>query len=205
LLFYCIPDVSHHEQMSQIIRYVSVSDGNVSIKESFIDLIHAHVKTGNGLASEILNKLALDGIDIENSRGQCYDNAANMAGKYNGVQAHILHKNALARSVPRAAHSLNLAGVHATSVNNAAIAFFGTAQRFFTFFFSSSTSRWEILMSVLQTSLKGHSETRRTSKASAIKSVYSQIIEVCKVLNDNVKNVSVNPELIPTAQSLPIK
>jgi hypothetical protein len=83
LLFDCTPHVSHHEQMSQIIWYVSVSDGNVSIQESFIDFIHAHRKTGNGLASEILTKLAEDGTDIENARGQCYDNAANMAGKYN--------------------------------------------------------------------------------------------------------------------------
>jgi hypothetical protein len=58
LLFDCNPDVSHHEQISQIIRYVSVSDGNVFIKESFIDFIHAHGRTGNGLASEIPNKLA---------------------------------------------------------------------------------------------------------------------------------------------------
>jgi hypothetical protein len=57
-----------------------------------------------------------------------------MAAKYNGVQAHILQKNALARFVPYAAHSLNLAGVHVASVNNAAIAFFATVQRFFTFF-----------------------------------------------------------------------
>jgi hypothetical protein len=34
LLFDCIPSVSHHEQMSQIIRCISVSDGNVSIKET---------------------------------------------------------------------------------------------------------------------------------------------------------------------------
>jgi hypothetical protein len=57
-------------------------------------------------------------------------------------------KNALARFVPRAAHSLNLAGMHAAAVNNAATAFFRKVQRFFTFF-SSSTSRWEMSMKVL--------------------------------------------------------
>jgi hypothetical protein len=201
LLFICTPDVSDHEQISQIIRYVSVSDGNVSIKESFIDFIHAHGKTGNGLASEILNKLTEDGIYIENARGQCYDNAADVAGKYNGVQAHILQKNALARFVPCAAHSLNLTGVHATSVNNAALAYFGTVQRFFTFF-SSSTADRKMLMNESQTFLKGHSEIRWTSKASGIKAVYTEIIEVCKVLNDIVENVSAKPELISTAQNL---
>jgi hypothetical protein len=135
LLFDCTPDVSHHEQSNQIIQYVGVSDGNISIKDSFIDFIHTHGKTGNGLASEILNKLAEDGTDIENARGQCYNNTANMAGKYNGVQAHILQKNVLAQFVPYATHSLNLAGVHAASVNNVAIAFSEMVQRFFTFFF----------------------------------------------------------------------
>jgi hypothetical protein len=34
LLLDCTPDVSNDEQMNQIIRYVSVSEGNVSIKET---------------------------------------------------------------------------------------------------------------------------------------------------------------------------
>jgi hypothetical protein len=59
-----------------------------------------------------------------------------------------------------------------------------------------------MLMNVLQNSLKGHSETRWTSKASATKAVYSQIVEVCKVLTDIVENVSANPELISTAHSI---
>jgi molecular chaperone GrpE (heat shock protein) len=59
-----------------------------------------------------------------------------------------------------------------------------------------------MLMNVLQTSLKGHLETRWTSKASAIKALYSQIMEVCKVLNHIAENVSANPEFISTARSL---
>jgi hypothetical protein len=95
LRFDCTPQVSLHEQMSQIIRQVSVSDGNVSIKETVIDFIYAHRKTGNQLASEILNNLAEDEIDVENAEGHCYNNAANMAAKYNGVQAHILKKKCI--------------------------------------------------------------------------------------------------------------
>jgi hypothetical protein len=59
-----------------------------------------------------------------------------------------------------------------------------------------------MLINELQTSLKGHSETRWTSKVSAINALYSQIIDVCKVLNDIVENVSAKPELIFKAQSL---
>jgi hypothetical protein len=59
-----------------------------------MNCIHAHEKADSGLASESLNKLTEDGIDIENARVQGCDNAANMAGKHNGVQANILQKNA---------------------------------------------------------------------------------------------------------------
>lgn len=36
--FYCTPDKSHQEQMLQIIRYVYISNRDIMIKESFIDL-----------------------------------------------------------------------------------------------------------------------------------------------------------------------
>lgn len=54
ILFDCTPDVSHQEQMSQILRYVNVCNGKISIEERFIDFIHSHEKTGDGLANEIL-------------------------------------------------------------------------------------------------------------------------------------------------------
>jgi hypothetical protein len=57
------------------------------------------------LASETPSKVSEDGVDIENARGQSYNNAENMARKYNGEQAHILQKNVSARFVPRAAQS----------------------------------------------------------------------------------------------------
>jgi hypothetical protein len=63
-------------------------------------------------------------------RGQGYDNGSNMAGIYNGVQASILRQNAAALYVPCAAHSLNLVGVHAASVNSTVVSFFGTLEKF---------------------------------------------------------------------------
>lgn len=58
ILFDCTPDISRKEQMSQIIRYVHVdSNGKVMIEESFIDFIQSHEKTGEGITTEILNKL----------------------------------------------------------------------------------------------------------------------------------------------------
>lgn len=79
IMFDCTPDVSHKEQMSQIIRYVKIADSEISIEESFVDFIHSKEKTGTGLASEILKKLEEDGIELKNCRAQGYDNGANMA------------------------------------------------------------------------------------------------------------------------------
>lgn len=52
-------------------------------------------KTESGLSSEILHQLSINDLDIQNCRGQGYDNGSNMdmAGKYNGVQAKILEKS----------------------------------------------------------------------------------------------------------------
>jgi hypothetical protein len=115
-------------------------------------------QTVSALSSEILNKVAEGGIDIESSRGQGYNNASNIGGNYNRMQANILQKNPLARFVSCAAHRPTHAGVHAASLDNAAITFFGILQK--KIIFLSFPRRWEMLMNVLRTCLKGHSGTR---------------------------------------------
>jgi len=159
--FDCTPDISHKEQMVQIIRYIKLTDdGQYKIEERFIDFIESKSKTGEALASQIINKIQTDGLNIENCRAQCYDNGSNMAGKYKGVQARILARNEFAYFVPCTAHSLNLVGVHAASVTSKMMSFFGTVQNLFVFF-SSSTERWDILTANLKNfSLKKQSNTR---------------------------------------------
>ena len=97
-------------------------------------------------------------MSIEDCRGQDYDNEANMAGKYKGVQAQISSINGLGSFVPCAAHTLNLVGVHAAEVSPLKVLFFGCVQKIFTFF-SNSISRWENLMKELSISLKGVTTT----------------------------------------------
>lgn len=116
--------------MSQIVRYVKIFNGKVTIEERFIDFIDSHEKTGEGLANEILEKLKTDGIDIKNLRGQCYDNGANMCGKYKGVRARIFEINEYADFLPCTAHNINPSGVHAASVSSDMITFFGIVYLF---------------------------------------------------------------------------
>lgn len=65
--------------------------------------------TGKRTANLILENLQQFGINTQYLRGQGYDETAAMAGKFNGVQAHIkeIHPNAL--YVHCSTHSLNLA------------------------------------------------------------------------------------------------
>ncbi|KAL4153192.1 hypothetical protein QTP88_001025 [Uroleucon formosanum] len=198
IMFDCTPDVSKREQMSQVIRYVHISNGKVCIEESFLGFILSHEKTGKGLASEILTQLSDDDLNIQNCKGQAYDNGANMAGKYKGVQAKIMEKNSLATFVPCSAHSLNLAGVNAASSNVQMNNFFGKIQQLFNFF-SGSPSRWEELKS-LKLTLKPFSDTRRSYKSVAIKAVFTQLPEVKNALNNIIEKG--NTESIFLAKSL---
>lgn len=54
IIFDSTPDISHNEQICQIVRYVVESNDKYTIEESFIDFISTTKKTGQGLAEEIL-------------------------------------------------------------------------------------------------------------------------------------------------------
>ncbi|XP_065651062.1 uncharacterized protein LOC136079264 [Hydra vulgaris] len=200
VLFDCTPDASHKEQMTQIIRYVYITEETCTIEESFVDFIESHEKTGKGLAAEITEKLEKDGLSISDSRGQGYDNGANMSGKYNGVQAHIHSLNEFARFKPCAAHTLNLVGVHAAEVSPLMIRFFGKVQAIFNFF-SSSTLRWEKLMKTLTISLKGNSDTRWSAKKEAIIPLHRQIKEVLQASIQNLIDVGVDTIIKAAAET----
>ncbi len=112
--------------------------------------------------------------------GQTYDNASNMSGCYNGLQAHIKKINRLAHYVPCAAHSLNLVGVRAAESCVGAISFFGFVQTLYNFF-SASTHRWAIMLKHLKKGdeskqysslvLKRVSDTRWCARVDATKAL----------------------------------
>ena len=84
------------------------------------------------------------GIEFSNCRGQGYDNGANMSGKYNGAQSHILKKHNICIFSPCGCHSLNLVGQDYAAICTDAVTFFGTVQTIYNLF-SCSPKRWEIL------------------------------------------------------------
>ncbi|XP_066311919.1 uncharacterized protein [Miscanthus floridulus] len=84
----CTPDVSHQEQMSLIIRYVDSTLGHV--EESFLGFLDVNDTTGQALFDVLENELKILDLDIDNVRGQGYDNGSNMKGKHQGVQRKLL-------------------------------------------------------------------------------------------------------------------
>lgn len=166
------PDVTHIDQLSLILRYVN-KEGVPS--ERFIKFIPIHNHSSSYLASTVLTELENLGLDILNCRGQSYDNASNMAGKYAGLQARIKDVSPLAEYVPCAAHSLNLVGCNAVQSCNQAVSYFGIVQNLYNFF-SCSTHRWQILQQKLLTSkekltLKSLSNTRWSAEADATRAL----------------------------------
>lgn len=84
-------------------------------------------------------------------RGQSYDNASNMSGKYKGLQARIKDHNNLAEYVPCTAHSLNLVGTHAADCCLNVTKPFMFVQEIYVFM-SASTSRWAVLKNIVESS-----------------------------------------------------
>lgn len=103
------PDLAHIDQLTVIIRYVSPDDGFPV--ERFLTFIAIENHSGQNLANTVLNYIVNEcKIDFSKCRGQSYDNAANMSGKYKGMQQYILEHNKYATYIPCAGHSLNLVG-----------------------------------------------------------------------------------------------
>lgn len=52
------------------------------------------------------------GLELSSCRGQSYDNASNMPGKYNELQTHLKKRNPFIHYGPCAGHYINLVGVN---------------------------------------------------------------------------------------------
>jgi hypothetical protein len=74
----CTPDVSHKEQMSLIVCFVNVSRCDIKVVEHFVEFFIVEDTTGNELSDLLLAAIEKLGINIDDCRGQGYDNGANM-------------------------------------------------------------------------------------------------------------------------------
>jgi len=127
-------DISSIEQFALCIRYIeSTYVNNFKIVEHFLKFVPVELTSGQNLADVLLTTLNSCGININYLRGQGYDGAAAMSGKFKGVQARIIEKYPTALYVHCVSHSLNLAlsnAVDVVPIRNS----FGVIEKVYTFF-----------------------------------------------------------------------
>ncbi|XP_050512012.1 zinc finger MYM-type protein 1-like [Diabrotica virgifera virgifera] len=192
------PDITHHDQLTVILKYCD-NKGNPVER-----LVGFYKNTGHSsqqFEETVIGMLESLKLDIKNCRGQSYDNASNMSGKYSGLQERIKAYNDLAIFVPCAAHSLNLVVQNAADCCLEATFFFMLVQAIYNFF-SVSTHRWELLSRAIKDSAesgqtllpKRVNTTRWSSRFDAVKALKSNygLIKTCLIgisTDINEKNI----------------
>ncbi|XP_021971676.2 zinc finger MYM-type protein 1-like [Helianthus annuus] len=97
--------------MARVVRFV---DEEGMIQERFLDLVHVRDTLSTNLKTSLWKQLLHYQFDVSKIRGQGYDGASNMRGKWNGLQALVLEECPYAYYVHCFAHRLQLALVCAS-------------------------------------------------------------------------------------------
>lgn len=137
-------DVSNDEQFSLVIRYCC----DYTIKEQFLTFINISCDaTGNNLATIMLDQLKSWGLNPQYLRGQGYDGASNMSGRFKGAKTIIQQKYPKALYLHCGAHALNLVLCDSCEVNSFKN-MFGTLNSV-SIFFKESCKREKILTTLI--------------------------------------------------------
>ena len=197
------PDSANIDQLTLIVRYVLPS-GPV---ERFIKFIEMEGHSSAQLTDSLLDFLKEMGVDIKDCRGQSYDNASNMSGKYRGLQSRIKEKSQFAEYVPCFAHSLNLVGKCAAECCPEAARLFTFVENIYTFF-SASTHRWGLLTNALSNCEsrlpvpKRMSDTRWSARADATSALHKSYSVILNVLENIAEDTDVKAECRQQANGL---
>jgi hypothetical protein len=130
--------------------------------------------SGLGLFNVLVDSIKSFGLNIDDIRGQGYNNGSNMKGKYKGVQRRLRDINPRALYMPFACHSLNLTLCDIAKSCSKADTFFGIVQRIYVLF-ASSTKRWKSLLDHVDgLTVKSLCNTRWESRIKSVAAIRYQ-------------------------------
>ena len=84
------------DQLTLVFRFTE----NTKPVERFVTFMTNQGHKADDMFDGLMQFLDTHGIDIQHCRGQSYDNASAMSGRYNGLQAKVAAKNNLAAWIP---------------------------------------------------------------------------------------------------------
>ncbi|KAL4112477.1 hypothetical protein QTP88_016257 [Uroleucon formosanum] len=163
-------DIGRIDQFSFSLRFV---DQQGDIKEHFL----CFEATANDYFVIIKKLMEEYKLDISLCRGQAYDGANTMSGRFSGLQSKIKDVSPLALYIHCCAHNLNLVLIDSIRSSINAVSFFGILEALYTFI-TNSLPRLKIFeeeqkkIDGLVLTLKQLSETRWASHKHAVDLVY---------------------------------
>jgi hypothetical protein len=158
--------------------------------------------SGHGLFNVLVDAIKSFGLDIDDIRGQGYDNGSNMKGKHKGVQSRLQEINPRAKYMPCACHSLNLTLCDMAKSCTKAVTFFGIVQRIYVLF-ASSTKRWKFLLDYVDgLTVKSLCNTRWESRIKSVAAIRYQAPQLRAALLALSKDPDVEPKDRSDAKNL---
>uniref|UniRef100_H3B065 DUF4371 domain-containing protein n=1 Tax=Latimeria chalumnae TaxID=7897 RepID=H3B065_LATCH len=172
--------VSHREQLSFTICFVDTSEDIIRVKEHSVEFHTVQNLIREGLKGVLMDMLDKCGLDIQECRGQGYDNGANVKGRNKGINLRTFF-------MPCGCHSLKLMNDVAAVSSTKTVSLFGILQQIYTLFSEL------VLRDHVRLTLKPVCVTRWECRVESVRAVKYQTVNVHDALVALVKSEGWDP------------